>query len=775
MQPKIIHIKIYIMSCFKILYNSRHKMMVPVKSKDEYISLRDSAKQVELVKKARTGDKEAKKHLLQFNYSCLPNSDGTLSGSRHLSNSVGMDIDHIASDKMEQVAKRIIDRKDQLGLLMLERSASGDGYHLVFCRNMQLNQEKNLKWAAKLLDVAYDEGAKDCTRVFFATTASRDDLLFISDKLFSEDAAEVAEVPAAAELPQSTSEPKKADIVTGEPTEKSLRTFEICRELADLKDVDINKEGSRHSSLKAIMSAGASRLLEKEELLNVVAECMPSFIGEPDCLTLVNDFYEKYGDKTKPYSLQMIRMNAKAEKLSREEAEKEDGFPPLPELPKKLPKLIELLVSRTPEEYKAAVAHAVFPPLATHLCNTRFKYIDNVEHEATLMCCLMAGTGAGKSCVSKPISYIMADIRERDRVNLAREKEWKDSINLRGANKEGAKRPDDLIIQEIDADMTNPAFVMRTAEAQGHFLYTSLNELDQFDALKGTGQQQFRIMCLAFDPDNQYGQTRVGTQSVTERVTVRFNWNASTTIKKGQRYFSSVVTDGPLSRINFCMLPERAIGAPIPVYGEYGEDFTEALKPYIDNLCNAEGLVSCPEAYALAQALQQENADFSVALNSRTFENFSFRANVIAYLKACVLYVANGQQWEPEMEDFIRWSEEYDLWCKMRFFGAAVEHENKDTSLQVTRRGPGNMLLQLPDTFTIQQAKDVAARNELTPDGTRQMVRNWLNRKHIYVLAPDGTELFSMKQINEYKKNNQKISNQKFSFVKRRFFTGDAA
>ena len=399
-------------------------------------------------------------------------------------------------------------------------------------------------------------------------------------------------------------------------------------------------------------------------------------------------------------------------------------------MPKKLPKLVELLVSQTPDIYKPAVACAIFPPLATHLWKTRFRYIDNVEHEATLMCCLLAGTGAGKSCVQMPISLIMEDIRKRDMENLQREKEWKEELKRKGANKDKRKRPDNLIIQEIDADMTNPAFVMRTAEAKEHFLYTSLNEIDQFDALRGIGNQHFRIMCLAFDPGNIYGQTRVGLQSVTERVTIRFNWNASTTIEKGQRYFSKVLTDGPLSRINFCTIPEREIGERVPVYGNYDDQFRKKLKPYIENLCAATGLIECPEAYALADKLSEENADFSQVMQNRIYENFTFRANVIAYLKACVLYVANGYRWEEEIEDFIRWSERYDLWCKMRFFEEDIrnsanrgEHSNK--------RGPSNLLQALPDMFTEQQVVDARNALGLPKEGTAHLLATWVYRKYI--------------------------------------------
>ena len=557
----------------------------------------------------------------------------------------------------------------------------------------------------------------------------------------------------------------------GQVAAKNLIAFDLFQESAGLKGMNIDTVGSRHSSLLAIMSAGASRVMSEEELMKVVAERMPSYYQENDCHQLIHDFYAKYGDSSKPFSRDVIRVNALAEQAAKSllagdckspghlpgdfmgqmagnanhtvqssnlnAQGEEEEYPAPPPMPKKLPKLVELLISKTPEIYQPAVAHAIFPSLATHLWRTRFRYIDNVEHEATLMTCLLAGTGAGKSCVQKPIDFIMEDIRKRDQENLKREKEWKDEMMRKGANKDKRKRPENLIIQEIDADMTNPAFVMRTAEAKEHFLYTSLNEIDQFDALKGIGNQQFRIMCLAFDPGNLYGQTRVGTQSVTERVTIRFNWNASTTIHKGIRYFKRVLTDGPVSRINFCTIPERDIGEDIPIYGTYDEEFRNSLKPYIDNLCMASGLVECKEAFHLAEVLKDENAEFSRLSQDRVYENLSFRANVIGYLKACVLYVANGYQWEPEIEDFIRWSERYDLYCKMRFFGDAIKKAEQECD-QESKRGPASILGFLPEEFNYQQVEALRVEHKMSAKGTMKMLNNWLFRGYIKVKEKDS-------------------------------------
>ena len=610
----------------------------------------------------------------------------------------------------------------------------------------------------------------------------------------------------------------------GQVDAKNLIAFDLFQDSAGLKGMNIDTVGSRHSSLLAIMSAGASRVMCEEELMKVVAKRMPSYYQENDCHQLIHDFYAKYGDSSKPFSRDVIRVNALAEQAAKsllagdckspghlagdflagqngysslagdckspghlagdflsgqngysllagdcKSPERLAGsnlnaqssnasYPPPPPMPKKLPKLVELLISKTPEIYQPAVAHAIFPPLATHLWNTRFRYIDNVEHEATLMTCLLAGTGAGKSCVQMPISMIMEDIRKRDQENLKREKEWKEEMMRKGANKDKRKRPDNLIIQEIDADMTNPAFVMRTAEAKGHFLYTSLNEIDQFDALKGIGNQHFRIMCLAFDPGNQYGQTRVGTQSVTERVTVRFNWNASTTIQKGQRYFSKVLTDGPLSRINFCTIPQREIGDKIPVYGTYDDQFRKELKPYIENLCMATGLIDCPEAYRLAEILSEENADFSQVTQNRIYENFTFRANVIAYLKACVLYVANGCRWEPEIEDFIRWSERYDLWCKMRFFEEDIQKAN-NVGEHSNKRGPSNLLQSLPDTFTEQQVVEARAALGLSEEGTAHLLSTWVYRKYV----KRGSENYHSNSYHSFTKLKYRCDGQELS------------
>ena len=403
-----------------------------------------------------------------------------------------------------------------------------------------------------------------------------------------------------------------------------------------------------------------------------------------------------------------------------------------PEMPKNLPPLIRLLVSRTPEIYQPAVAHAVFPSLGAHLYNTRFRYIDNCYHEATLATLLMAGTGSGKSSVNMPIDYIMADIRERDELNMEKERKWKRDTQTKGANKDKKQRPEGIVIQCIDADITSAAFVQRMADAEGRFLYARMNEIEQLYNLssRGNSHNVFDLLCLCFDYGNLYGQTRISAASVSEKVTVRFNYNVSTTIRKGQQFFSKVLTDGPLSRINICTIPERAIGSEMPIYGTYDDAFAEELKPYIEHLNAARGLVECAEASQLAKTLVEECAEFARLSQSRVYENLSFRANVIAFLKAMVLYVAHGEVWTQEMEDFIRWSLQYDLWCKMRFFGEAIEAQ-EEGGMKLPTKGPQNLLDLLPEVFTREEAGLMRQRMGIRSGSLRQMLGNWTHRGYI--------------------------------------------
>ena len=719
------------MSCFVIKMESGRKIGYPITSREQYMKLRESGEQTACLTKARNGNKKAKLRLMQFNYSLAGAEPFALKGYDIVGKTVGMDVDIDSEAKdyekrLKEAPQLILDKKEELGLVLLERSVN-KGFHLVFRRRAGLSQEENLRWASDLLQIPFDQAAKDVTRVFFATGATKDDLIYLDNTLFDNAPFEAENTPVAeCEMTEETS--------SQEATKDQPATYPIMYQgmpYTSIVEALENQLGGRpeHGSRNAFIFSMACNL---RYLCNDdpqwIATLLPNYGEEQGrWMSTIRSACERKQTMAMPEIVKRALKVAQQENRCDGDGEGEDAPP---QMPKKLPKLIELLTSQTPEIYRAAVAHAVFPPLATHLWRTRFPYIDNVEHEATLMCVLMAGTGAGKSCVSDPIKHIMADIRERDRENLEREKAWKEEASRKGANKDEAKRPENLVIQEIDADMTNPAFVMRTAEAQEHFLYTSLNEIDQFDALKGQGKQQFRIMCLAFDPGNTYGQTRVGMQSVTERVTVRFNWNASTTILKGQQYFRNVLTDGPISRINFCTIPEREIGAEMPVYGTYDDHFDEQLKPYIENLCRANGLVECKEAIALAQQLKEENADTARMTQSRVYENLSFRANVIAYLKACVLYVANGCKWEQEIADFVRWSEQYDLWCKMRFFASAIEQAETEGE-RSNRRGPRNLLQLLPNQFTMQEAETLRLQQGFDRKGTIQMLRMWIQRKYI--------------------------------------------
>ena len=717
-------------------------MMRPVLTREEYLALRNGEEQKAIVQAVRSGDGRKKSRLIQMNYSCLPNEDGTLKGSTTMSTTVGMDIDHVPAEEMQAVSERILSKKDELGLLMLELSARGQGYHVVFRRQEGKSQEENLLWASQLIDVQYDEGAKDITRVFFTTSGSEEDLLYLDDEVFGGGASS----PKLGEVRRglngggsdACSDPQPpnlggygsghlykgipySDIIneywrrTGGVPVDGERNVKLHKLAVNLRSICDNK---RELLIQVMPRLG----LSEQELANIVdSACKESPKGFSKVVQqIVEDLEESFRPHLTSPNL----------------GEENEGESLPPAMPKKLPKLIQLLISRTPDVYKPAVAHAVFPALAAHFYKVKFRYIDNVLHEATLMNVLMAGTGAGKDCISQPINYIMADIRKRDEENLAREKQWKNEVSSKGANKDKRQRPEGLIIQEIDPDMTNPAFVMRMAEADGHFLYTKMNEIDQFDALRGSGKggQQFQIMCLAFDPGNRYGQTRVGSGSVTEKVCIRFNWNAATTITKGQRYFRNVLTDGPISRINFCTIPEREIGAPMPVYGTYDAAFEEDLRPYIEKLTKAVGEVDCPQGFKLAQKMVEENAEFSRLSQSRVYENLSFRATVIAWLKGCLLYVANDYKWDKTIEEFVRWSLQYDMWCKMQFFGEEIE--NADKVQELPKKGPRNLLELLPDEFTLQDAINIRRRQGMDAKGAKNMLYQWTFRGYIKSLTP---------------------------------------
>ena len=739
------------MSVYTIVMKDGVKMMRPVLTREEYLALRNGGEQRSIVAAVRAGDESRKSRLVQMNYSCLPNDDGSLKGSKRMSTTVGMDIDHIEVDEMTAVRERILARKDELGLKMMEESVRGKGYHLVFHRRQELSQVENLEWASRLLDVEFDKGAKDITRVFFTTTEQ--ELIYLDDAIF--EAAEcldngitnTGQSPSAACSTDGTEPKEFPKEYHGIPFEKILKKY------WELNNNGFEPTEGDRDTLTYQLASDLRHICGKSfEWLDQVIPCYDGFPQEEKRAKIKNALASKY--EGMPSRLKAVldalegrsRTDERRDKMSDLSHQSSDTAP---EMPERVPKLIGLLVSKTPKVYQAAVAHAVFPPLGTHLCGVRFTYTDNVEHEATLMNCLMAGTGAGKGCIDKPIERIMADIERRDKENERREAEWKKDCQKKGANKDKLLRPEGLVIQIIDPDMTKPALVTRMDEAEGHFVYVKLNELDLFEQLKGqTGKQHFQLMCLAFDSDATYGQTRIGTQSVTARPMCRFNWNACTTILKGRRFFRNVLTDGPISRINFCTIPEQEIGARQPIYGQYDAAFDEALKPYIDNLVAARGLIACPQAYKLARKLQDECAEFAQLSQNDTYWNLSHRACVIAWLKACVLYVANGQKWERSIEDFIRWSLNYDLWCKMQFFGNAIERANNGEDSRIGTRGPRSLLSDLPDAFTLGDAERLRQVQGLSNENHRtiKMIRTWINRGFVI----QNTE-YSFKKSDKFK------------------------
>ncbi|MDO4159861.1 MAG: BT4734/BF3469 family protein [Prevotellaceae bacterium] len=671
------------------------------------------------------------------------------------------DVDHI-SDPRGYYDEKVKGKEKRLGVVLAHVTPSTEGLRLFFIIPQGMDIVNAQKWMSEQLgDDQYDQCVKDLARSSFAVPRSY--IIYIDEENLFKTHETIIATATAETLTQNPDNAKesatdngKAETSATETSEEAAKQeatktgYDSERTFKGVRYADIIRayfktnggepvEGERHSKLLKL-AAHLRAITDNSEAL--LMEIMPRYgLPEEELQKIVKDSCgsKLYGiSKVMKKTLEKVGIIDEEADDDDDECDEEEASTSPPEMPKELPPLIKLLVSKTPAIYKPAVAHAVFPPLAVHLYKTRFRYIDNVEHEATLMNVLMAGTGAGKNCISKPIKHILADIKKRDAENLRREREWKNEVNSKGSNKDKRQRPDGLIIQCIDADMTNPAFVMRTAEADGHFLYTKMNEIEQFDSLKGNGKSnhQFQIMCLAFDPENEYGQTRVGTQSITEKVQVRFNWNASTTITKGKDYFKKVLTNGPISRLNFCTIPEQEIGADMPVYLEYDKKFDEQLKPYIDNLNKTTGRIICNEASQLARKLKEECADYARQSMNRVYENLSYRALVIAWLKACVLYVANGQKWDPTFDEFIRWSLHYDLWCKMEFFGDAIMKAEQETTSS-THRGRRNLLEVLPDVFTKDDAAKARQQNGMKASGTRHMLSIWKSRGYIMVIEKD--------------------------------------
>ena len=753
---------------YRITYdNKNRKLAHPVKNREELMALRDSKENLENLARARQGDEKAKADLLQLAYN-IGHVEGLIAGCKSQGSFFFHDVDCYDAEQSDAFKELILSKKDVIGLMMLERSASG-GWHLICKRTPGTTILESQVRVATELQIEMDTNTKDLQRVVYSTSGSPEDLPYLDDALFEEPmTAEECEaeyqrlkerekkrqeqVPKEAKKANKHYRPwEGAPLVTPNTSPVIPSTplvipsvaegsNERTRYIADgvmkekgLEKSDFLNEGGRHTTVKVFLS-GATQLLTKQEANTILAELMPDHWKDENIQALVEAFYANYYNPTQrlPKWQETLFTGSQRLKSVSDQADTSAVLSP-PPMPKKMPKLIELLTSRSPEIYKPAVANAAFPPLGTHLCKVRFCYTDNVEHEATLMNCLMAGTGAGKGCIDEPINHIMADIKHRDEENTRRENEWKKDCQKKGANKDKLVRPEGLVIQQIDPDMTKPALVTRMDEAEDHFVYVKLNELDLFEQLKGqTGKQHFQLMCLAFDPGAEYGQTRVGTQSVTARPKCRFNWNACTTIQKGRKFFSRVLTDGPISRINFCTIPEVEIGAEQPIYGKYDAEFDEQLKPYIDNLTSARGLIDCPQAYKLAKKMQEDCAEFARLSQDQTYWNLSHRAIVIAWLKACVLYVANGQKWEKSIEDFIKWSLDYDLYCKMAFFGEDIERACYDGE-RIGIRGPRNLLELLPDEFTVEDAKRVRQSQGLSNNGNycMKMIRTWKNRGYV--------------------------------------------
>ena len=637
------------------------------------------------------------------------------------------DVDH-REDSRELYAQYIMGHEREWGIVLVELSASGHGLHVVFARPEGMTNQQAQQWMSEQLGgIEYDKGTHELARATYMVT--REYILYIDEpRLFGEEELEAAVVGRMEEGKDESDGSNESDGSDGvvEPSEMALRAFDLFLERSGLGLAAITGVGTRHNSLKMLLP-DLGQMMSEGELMGVLAQKMPGYVNEKDCRKLVHDFYAKYIDTNRPLSVAQKEVfktiTARGSKETLAEAE--------PPMPRRLPKLIQLLISKEPQTYHPTVANAVFPSLAAHFVGVNFPYIDNTLREATFMCCTIAPMSSGKSCVDRLVEHILKDIRERDEMNINRENEWKQQCKTRGSNKEKPRRPEGLCIQVMDSDMTNAAFVQKLVDAGGKYLYTIVDEVELFYQLKTSGNKSVgKIFRLAFD-NKPYGQVRVGVDSVSGSMPLRWNWNASTTVQQGQQFFRSMKADGTLSRINFTTIKAER-GMDIPIHGIYDEQFDADLKPYIDRLNAANGTIDCPQARRLVKRMLKENAEIADLSDDELYERLSFRAVILAWLKAMTLYVAEGQ-WSKQIEEFAVWSMHYDMWCKMMFFGEEMRQQMQGEIVKM-KRGPMNMLSLLPERFTEREALHVRLSNG-RDDRVQPMLNTWRSRGYVVMDA----------------------------------------
>ena len=817
---------------YHITYKNKRKFATPVKNREEFLALRNSKDNLENLAKAREGDSEAKARLVQFAYN-LGHVEGALAGCKSIGSFFFHDIDcYEMAEGGSKMADDVLSKKEEIGLMMLERSASG-GLHLVCKRICGTTILENQVRIASILQIEMDTNTKDLQRVAYSTSGAAEDLLYLDDDLFTEPmSAEECEaeyarlkarerkgeeqVPPSAKKARKHYKPWEEDVLAARaplacyrrdartdyrtnrtdstadnPTEENKvlqscgplqKISERVRFIADavmkvkgLEKSDFVNDGGRHNAVKIFLS-GVNLLLEMQEVNGVLAELMPEHWNDQNIQDCVRDFYDRYYDANRKLNkdeeaifLQSRRIrdvstaldttsggktldmtNGESEPTFSSELSRIFASDTAPEIPEKRPKLVDAVLCNTPQKYKATVAQAMFPPLMSYPKKLSFVYIDNQVRDLRANCLIVAGTGSGKdSCTKQPLAHIIADMKQRDEENRRRLKEFNDEFNSKASNKQKPQRPDDLIIQTIKSDITKAALVQRMDEAQGAPLYVRINELEQWDKIEGASGRgnQFTTLKLCDDEGNDYGTDRAGTQSVMGSGCLHLNWNANTTTAKVIKYFRYVLTDGPISRLCLATIPEEDIGAEISVFGNYDKDYDAALKPYIENLKAATGVIDCKEAKKLARKLKDECADFARQSQDRVFDNLSHRALVIAFRKACMLYVANGMKWEKSIETFCRWSLFYDLYIKMTVFGDLIRHADDD--ILTSKRGPQNLLELLPNEFTIEDAiriRQQQGKNANRRD-TMHMIRTWTNRGY----CAQSTEHSFIKSV-KYKK-----------------------
>ena len=762
------------MSCYFVKYVQGQKILRPVRSKEEYLKLRDSDRQKWLVSEIRRGRKDGsmskeeiaklKRQLLQFNYSCIPGEDGHLKGVKTPSMTFGMDIDFDPEDpdyekKMAEVPQRVMEKKDEIKPKMLERSP-GKGYHLVCMRTILdgisegrilENQEMNLKRVSEILGIPFDMGARDVTRVFFGTTASEEDLVFLDEGLFEAEKAE----GQAAKLPETKAAPQGAAPGAAAAVAASSQGAAVAYQGIPYSAIIKKYWDMFYDGKEPCMGDRNVRTFELAMLLRSICDysqemleaVIPRYDGFPeDEWRRTIESALKEPRKGMPYKLKQVLDAMKEDRKLKylaigagkgdDENDSNVRGAGMPQRPQRMPRFMKFVSSKVPEKFKAMVEESIWPALCAHLHGVRFKYIDGCEREANISTPLIGRQGIGKGNVKAPIEIVLADITESDEQNEKRETQWRQNNWGKSSQKDRQKRPSDIIIQRLDTDLTPAALAQSLVDAENNGerrIITSVDEIEMLNQISNKGVDSVGLLIrYAFD-SAKWGQKRVGIDSVNGKYTVRWVWNASCTRESAHSFITKRwVSNGTLSRLNLNTILVPKGRQDISVIGDYDDAYKEKIRTYVDKLSAASGLVQCAQADKLAKEMLNEHNDIADQCESEGYRIMSYRAVVIGWLKANILYILNDYKWDKSIAEYAAYSVRRDLWVKFFHFGDEItEVFDKDDNYSHSPI-PQNMFAMLPKEFTYNEFLEMRKAQGLAGDG-KSTLRSWVHRKALMI------------------------------------------